>query len=406
MQNRRLNASRVIRAWGTWRNAADVFAGARPPRRAEREAVTLVRGFRRSDRRPPLDGLLEWLAGEPATMGMHAYDQWARDRNAQLSPEDQRYLGGSGVAAAMEMDFAPARRQAEAILIGEEPPLPENSTPADGYDVDGRKLVTLAGFAAKFGLTKQELLGRVGRAPLPPPVVRHHGRVFWLSDDCESWGRGETIERRDGELNETILDQSRLAERLGLKLDTAHSRYLHSPHLLPAPGGDLGGRPWWSATAVERWRAEHTGQRRLHYRYRGSSIIEVRGQRLLTLPAVCELLGVSEQTFIRMRRRRPLVPAVVGIFGPNKLWLCEDVEAYRDGHVVERTQGELNSFLLSIPSVAERLGVTPSAVRRGVVRRSDHYPQPDGAIGTKPWWDAESFERWLADRQEDGQRDA
>jgi len=94
-----------------------VLAGAKPPHRAEREAVTLVRGFRRSSHRPSLDGLLEWLAGDPTAKSMHAYDQWVRDRNAELEPDEQRYMGSAGVVAAMETTFPPAGRCSACVTI-------------------------------------------------------------------------------------------------------------------------------------------------------------------------------------------------------------------------------------------------------------------------------------------------
>jgi predicted DNA-binding transcriptional regulator AlpA len=390
------NASRVVRAWGTWRNAADVLAGACPPRRAEREAVTLVRGFRRSSRRSPLDGLLGWISLDPGERGQHAYNAWARARNAELGPDEQRYLGGTGVASAMGMTFALARRQAEVILADEE-------APSVRYEVASQALVRLPGFAQKFGLTGAGLLAQTTRTPLPPPVLRHDQHVYWLEDDCERWRKGETVERTEYELDENVLDRARLSQALNLMPSTTQSRYLHYPHLLPAPSGQLDGRPWWSAAVVERWRAEHEGPQANSFRYHGAPIIELGGRRLLTVAAACELLGVRDHQFYRMRRRRPL-PAAVAV-SSGKLWLEEDVEAYRDERDVERREGELNGLLLDSRAIAERLGVAAQSVLRGIARASNLYPPPDGAIGTSPWWETARFERWLSERQEANQRE-
>jgi len=389
------NAGRVIRAWGTWRNAADVFAGATPPRRAEREAVTLVRGFRRSSHRPPLDGLLAWLATDPTAEGMHAYDRWARARNAELEPDEQRYMGSGGVAFAMETTFAVARRRAEAILADEPIPADEQQDVALAkYEAAGHELVTFASFARTVGLSQKQLRSGVRRTPLPPPVLRHGHRTFWLASDCELWLDDKTVQRPEGELDALVLDQRRLAQRLNTKLATIHSRYLHAPHRLPPLAGLIGDQPWWDPAAVERWQCapSNGSQRRPRQE---DTVCEVDGRELIARRGVCELLGISRGTFHRHLQERPLPVALV--LSGTALWLREDIEAWAANKTVKRIDGELNGLLLGLDEIATRLGMSYHAVRLGLARGGDRYPQPDGVINNHAFWKAADFERWLAE---------
>jgi len=387
------NHSRVIRAWGTWRNATDVLAGAEPVRRAEQEAVKLALGFRRSSRRPALDGLLEWLKTKPRGKGIHRYDAWARDTNAALAPHETPYLTGSGTAGAMRMGFTEARRYAEAILAGTEP------APIEQPAVTDHALLTFPAFAAKLGLSESGLRGRAERdgRPLPPAVLQHDQRLYWSADDGERWISGETTTRDEFELDATVLDRRRLAQQLGLSRDTVRERYALSPHRLPAPAGQLDGRPWWDPREVEQWQAaDHTtGQKR---QYHGPGTITIGDHHLLAVLPASELLGISPKRFLDLRSQGHLPPAM--IFATRPLWPQEDLAAYQAGREIQRTEGELNGLILSTAHIAARLGVRSGAVMIGLARASDRYPPPDGALGTRPWWNPQRFEEWLTEHQE------
>ena len=47
---------------------------------------------------------------------------------------------------------------------------------------------------------------------------------------------------------------------------------------------------------------------------------------------------------------------------------------------------------LSVEDVAQRLSVQPSTVRAYLARQQ--MPEPDGRIGSTPWWWAKTIEQW------------
>ncbi|WP_445151156.1 hypothetical protein [Baekduia sp. Peel2402] len=388
------NASRVVRAWGSWRNATDVLAGAKPPRRAEREAVMLVRGFNRSSRRPPLDGLLEWLDTKPAKLNNAAYDEWARARNAELGPREPRYLLAGGVTFAMSVNgFAEARRHAEAVLDDADPPPPE------GYEAAGRTLVRFADLAREFSMHRATFTLRVRETPLPEPALHHAGRTFWLREDCELWAKGETVERRGGELDATVFDWQRLAVKLGINPQTARDRMMHHQHLLPEPAGELGGRLWWHAAAVERWQAD-AATRPAREREQEDDRVVLDGRTLLTTTAARDVLGITSRVFEKRVRQHRWQPAAR--FGRANLWLLDDIEAWKEAPDAVRERCDLRHLLLTGTQVARLYGVGHSVLYGGVKRGMAKYPPRDGTISGQAWWDAGRVARWRAEHEDDG----
>ncbi|WP_445151166.1 hypothetical protein [Baekduia sp. Peel2402] len=252
------NATRVVRAWGRWRTALDVLHGARAHDRIGERAARLTTGFARRSRQDARQAIADWVATKPQALANHAYDTWAKERNASLSPEKLPYPGSSAVRSMLgTTTFAGAVRRAVAERDGDTPPKAAERTIEDySLVLDGHRLVNRIGASLLLGWTEVAVRNatREGRFP----VVALLGRAsLYLAEDIERFGKGQSPKSVGDEFAGRVQTVENIAVLRGVSQQAISLGIQRSSPHYPQPQGKVGRAYWWDAKKTHEWFAEH-----------------------------------------------------------------------------------------------------------------------------------------------------
>lgn len=91
--------------------------------------------------------------------------------------------------------------------------------------------------------------------------------VFLLADVRAYINEGTALRGAEGELTDTVLGMSELAEVLGVDRVAADGNQRRQAwHLIPPPDGHVGTAGYWLAESVQRWRADKPKRNRRNRR--------------------------------------------------------------------------------------------------------------------------------------------
>jgi predicted DNA-binding transcriptional regulator AlpA len=249
--------SKVISAWGSWREASNAYRGAwtqpTPKQRALRRSVRA----RKWSHEEHITSLRHWLDTKPATQTMADYDAWAEAANDPAAASRLRYPKVNAIRYGTGLPWrdllAIARKEttyeerAEAQL--------EARREAQKARVAGHDLVGRGDVALILGWSPRTMEAYTDLPTFPRPVARLGTYRVWLRSDVEAYRDGERVPARaERELQDDLLTTRQVAERLGKDPMTVRAQLsMHRFHLCPPPDGNIAGTNYWYRDTFEKW---------------------------------------------------------------------------------------------------------------------------------------------------------
>jgi predicted DNA-binding transcriptional regulator AlpA len=239
-----LSHQQVIRAWGRWETAVQVYEGERPPLSPAQLATRRTMLGARRAHEDMLDGVRQWLATSPASTALADYRTWARAENDRRDESEPRLVENAdylrlrlGVAwldviAAARGEVDIEQRAAERLRS-----LLDEAGPLIGIGVVARLLGTVPSVIVKYA----------SRSTFPRSVATVEGDRVWLRSDIEAYRDGRRFPRRtENEWQDRLMDSSEIAGRLGISRDRVRSLiYEERWDRIPRPAGKVSRRYYW-----------------------------------------------------------------------------------------------------------------------------------------------------------------
>lgn len=263
------NSSRVIRAWGSWRQAMNAYRGAwvreSPAQRALRRATS----GRSRGAEDYATGLRDWLATRPASTTRHDYDDWVSEENERRPAGELPYVKSSAIvgnSALLWGDWLAIARGESSYEERAGERLKARTDPSARHD-----LISSTDVALLLGIGETSVTILAQRPAFPRAVARIGQARVWYRSDVEAYRDGRPVpERREGELQDELIAIPEIAERLGISASTVRTHLSEGRyHLAPPPSGRAGDNNYWYRNEVEEWISRLPGGRRGRSRRRG-----------------------------------------------------------------------------------------------------------------------------------------
>lgn len=216
---RQLSSARVIRAFGSWREALDVAAGKRARFTAVKAAVHRARTGSKRRVDDHLVSTRAWLETKPASRRGADCDAWRREENLGVEKGEL--------------------------------PRPSQAAPASGWPRVG-KWALATGSSVLKGLppclvsTARHLTESASSPGFPTSVATFDNRQVWLREDIEAYAVGKSFpEREPGYLRPLYLTVRDVQTRIG-------GRRIRTPAGLPQ-AGIVGGVRIWRQSDVDAY---------------------------------------------------------------------------------------------------------------------------------------------------------
>ncbi len=381
------SSAKIIRVWGRWRDAAATLAGERDRSTvAERAYRRTYLGARRT-REEPLAAVRMWLESEAGSGYSLDYDAWAREYNLSLEGEALAVPRQATIRRSLALGWS----QIVAIARGERSHPEVAAAVRDGSDWSRgpHDLIGIKTIALLMGLSEAVAKKRTYRDGFPPAVLMFAGkRRAWLRSDVEAYLRGEQVDRTENELAGLYLGTMQVADLVGMSDQSTVARYEVQP------AGRVAGRHYWLRDEVESWVAANAGRitaRKAKARRPGTQPANP-SRDFVTAADLRGMLGTTKAVVTELARDRRF-PKPVATFGPGRVWLRRDVEAFMtDQSFPPRRENALQETLVEADELSELLGVTSKWLGD---RRRDLAPPPAGRAGNHNFWVRSDVERWL-----------
>lgn len=254
-----MRSSRVVRAFGSWRNAKAALLGEHvletpAQRRLRRHASTRARTHE-----DHITALRLWLATKPPALRRADYDAFAHAENQAQQhgsplPRSSAIVSGLGIAWDEALRVAKGDTSLDAVHRSE------------GEELKGRDdqdLVGTAAVRALLGVRTQQVDELLRDPDFPVPVARLGRARVWVLGDLRAYRAGKPVpDRAEGELQRKLVGTTEMAELAGIDID--YLRTLISKqrwHLIPRPAGQVGAKHYWWRGEVKKWLAEHRRKR-------------------------------------------------------------------------------------------------------------------------------------------------
>jgi hypothetical protein len=247
------SVSRVGRAWGKWRFAAEAFTGHRTRTTARQRALRSAHSGKRRTHEDYLTALRLWLDTKPAVTTTGIYDAWAREYSDSPPPGRRPVPLWMAIYKMLGVSFENALRAARG-----DGDLSEMSKTLRTRNDHG-PLVSTRWIAEERGLLPHQARQLTHRPDFPRPVVKLSTHRAWLRDDVEAFFAARDFpKRRDYELEGEYLSAREAASLLGCPV----WRISNGSPGLPKPVGQVSSRQYWRKRDIERCLARNNGSPR------------------------------------------------------------------------------------------------------------------------------------------------
>ncbi len=245
------SSAAVIRLWGRWSVAVDVYKGERG------ETTTKRRQPRRKRTKHAADYLadtLVWLESKPEDLSRASYDSFALKYNLSVDLDDDLSTGET-ISNSLSLRWANVLAVAKGELTRDEAGEQElaETLPAKVKDA----LLGVQGIAHFLGVSGGTVASQAGEDPLFPVAVAHiQNKRAWLYEDIKLYKRGlPPPKRTEGEQQFLFVDAIELAARLEITRNALRIRIKRKTWgKVPKPEGAIAtGRYYWKRDKVEAW---------------------------------------------------------------------------------------------------------------------------------------------------------
>jgi predicted DNA-binding transcriptional regulator AlpA len=252
-----LSRRQIETRWEGWHFAKLALTGERPVETVGQRSLRRAASGRMRNHEEYLAGVREWLERKRPSTTRDDYDTWTTVRN-ETSPERPVVLGHA-VERGLSLTWRWVLRVAQFEMeVDEAQALHlEELTAASGP----LGLIGVAGIALIYKTSRSHATDIAGRSDFPPPVAVVASTRAWYRKDVEAHHSGRKVRRRQGELQERLVDSVEFSTRTGMARATIHGAvHNQRPSVLP-PAGSVAGRTYWLRDDFEAWLAQRPQRR-------------------------------------------------------------------------------------------------------------------------------------------------
>jgi hypothetical protein len=235
---------RVIRSFGSWRNAKRAVKGekvreAPSQKRARARAVGRSRGHEE-----PVHSLRLWLESKPEHHRLVDYEAFAMEANRRRGQAAKPLPGGQAVRTSLRLPWASALEVARGERTMEQA---RGDRRVALEDLDDESLVGVSVLSLVLETREQHLHKVTNQPGFPRPVARLGHDRAWFFSDIKAYKEDKPVPaRKEGSFQHEIVTVSGLARELGLHVD--YVRKLLSDEnwkRIPIPNGRVGRNYYW-----------------------------------------------------------------------------------------------------------------------------------------------------------------
>lgn len=382
------NRTRVIRAWGLWRNAGAAFRGESIAVTARQLGYQRRSRGRRSPYEDSITAVRRWLNTSPPATGVRDYDDWAREENNRIAAGGLRVPRSVAVRTRLGLAWSDvlkgARREQE---LGDLPArIPrEHFDWSDGPD----DLISIRTVAELLGLGRTAAEGRSRERGFPTSVAVFGRTRAWVRSDVEAFVAGAPVpDRLENELRVRYLDAHELCPLIGLSPSSIQTQRKSS---FPPPTGCVASTRYWLRADVERW-VEENRWRVARRRQRRMPDAGVETKKLLGRRDLELFLGISHDQ-VDALVAEPGFPEPTAVVGGARVWARQAVDAYLSGGPPSGEDSD-TSDLVDGRQVAALSGLAISTIRSSAAS----LPPPAGRVSGRRYWRRADIQKWVAER--------
>jgi predicted DNA-binding transcriptional regulator AlpA len=255
--------------WEGWRFATLHYRGFRAVETPAQRALRRKTSGRRSKHEGHLAGVRLWLETKPEGRAAEDYDYWRQRHNEQT--DGLQVVKAEAVRRALNLPWSYVLRVADFEMELEEA---QAENQARTQQARGAlDLASRAEVAHIYGVDGATADSYTRQPGFPPPVAILAGARVWYLSDVEAHHAGRPYPaRREGELQDALLDVHEVAEQLLMKEGSLRAALHENRPTVPKPAGQVSKRVYWLREDFEAWLSTPEQQRRLDARRRRQAV--------------------------------------------------------------------------------------------------------------------------------------